>query len=434
MVLPNFLSTEQEADYVRETFKWHLRGMKDSEDKDHHPAEDSQRADGQSTLKKESAYEVVVERTVFPGAPECSDLQDEPSSHFPNTKIVATLKRLALEEKYLLPAGYKFIFPDADATVNKPSSKCIAIYQATFSYGVRLTYTSRAFSQVHTAQRTPSETGDFGRYCFNNKKDYMMTIEKKSKDDRQKAIPSFMAKIVDPKKKPKHRRSKATEEQIAAENERCREEERHRRVETQAQKVRILATRSFVGGLSPAKYALVEKLAKSWNLALSNSAEPSAIDEEQVVIVEALAQALKVARSRPPISTLEKQIRDLESSEVLLQRQIGDLQIDCQKLEEALEEARSKAEAKAAAGAERSAKAEDQGYYRGRKESIEFFWELWAEGQNPELVDFNPPATDEGGSGDDETTSLDGEAATPDDESNEATAHEDSDNDEDPDA
>jgi len=26
MVFPNFLSTEQAADYVRETFKWHLRG------------------------------------------------------------------------------------------------------------------------------------------------------------------------------------------------------------------------------------------------------------------------------------------------------------------------------------------------------------------------------------------------------------------------
>ena len=36
----------------------------------------------------------------------------------------------------------------------------------------------------------------------------------------------------------------------------------------------------------PAKYALVEKLAKSWNLAPSDSAEPSAIDEEQVVIAE----------------------------------------------------------------------------------------------------------------------------------------------------
>jgi len=49
---------------------------------------------------------------------------------------VASLKRLALEEKYLLPAGYKFIIPKADATVNKPPPKCIAIYWGTFSYGI----------------------------------------------------------------------------------------------------------------------------------------------------------------------------------------------------------------------------------------------------------------------------------------------------------
>ena len=41
--------------------------------------------------------------------------------------------------------------------------------------------------------------------------------------------------------------------------------------------------------------------------------------------------------------------------------------------------------------------------------------------------------TDEDGSADEETTPLDGEATTPDDEGDEATTHEDNDNDEDPD-
>ena len=56
---------------------------------------------------------------------------------FPNPKVIGTLKRLTPEEKYLLPAGYKFTIPNADATVNKLPSTCIAIYQAAFLYGVR---------------------------------------------------------------------------------------------------------------------------------------------------------------------------------------------------------------------------------------------------------------------------------------------------------
>jgi len=55
----------------------------------------------------------------------------------PTPIVVFSLKRPTLEEKYLLSTGYKFIIPDADATVNKPPSKCIAIYRAAFSYGVR---------------------------------------------------------------------------------------------------------------------------------------------------------------------------------------------------------------------------------------------------------------------------------------------------------
>jgi len=157
---------------------------------------------------------------VFPGAPARSDILDGPGTHFPNLKVVCSLKRSALEEKYLLPAEYRFVLPKADATVNKPPANCIAMYQATFSYGVRfllhlvivnilnkydlapvqivptswqnicsfiatcelhgLTCTGRAFALVHSVQRASSEIEDLGWYCFNDKKGFMMTIEKKS--------------------------------------------------------------------------------------------------------------------------------------------------------------------------------------------------------------------------------------------------------------
>ena len=87
--------------------------------------------------QKESVYEVIGKGTVFPGAPKCSNPQDGLSTHFPNPRVVGTLKRPTLEEKYLLLAGYRFIIPKAGATVNKPPLKCIAIYQAAFSYGLR---------------------------------------------------------------------------------------------------------------------------------------------------------------------------------------------------------------------------------------------------------------------------------------------------------
>ena len=78
----------------------------------------------------------MAEGMVFPRAPACSDIQDGPSTHFPNPKVVASLKRLVLEEQHLVPAGYRFVLPEADSIVNKPPSKCIVMYQAAFSYGV----------------------------------------------------------------------------------------------------------------------------------------------------------------------------------------------------------------------------------------------------------------------------------------------------------
>ena len=87
--------------------------------------------------QKKSIQKVIVKVTVFPGAPEHSDPQDAPSTHFPNPRVLLILKRPTLEEKYLLFLRYKFIIPDGDATVNKPPSKCIVIFRAAFSHGLR---------------------------------------------------------------------------------------------------------------------------------------------------------------------------------------------------------------------------------------------------------------------------------------------------------
>ncbi|KAJ8434359.1 hypothetical protein Cgig2_031605 [Carnegiea gigantea] len=150
--------------------------------------------------RKELIPKVVTEGTVFPGSPERSNPQNRPSTHFPNPKVVGILKRLSLEGKYLPSAGYRFDIPDTDATINKSPPKCIVIYHAAFSYGVRfllhpviveildkyklalvqivpmswhnicsfvatcelrgLTCTGHTFELVHIVQRAPSETMD----------------------------------------------------------------------------------------------------------------------------------------------------------------------------------------------------------------------------------------------------------------------------------
>jgi len=74
--------------------------------------------------------EIVAEGLEFPRAPTHSDSHDGPGSHFPNPKVVPTLKRMTLKKQYLLPAGYTFVIPEADVTVNESSTKCLAIYRA----------------------------------------------------------------------------------------------------------------------------------------------------------------------------------------------------------------------------------------------------------------------------------------------------------------
>jgi len=64
----------------------------------------------------------------FPRAPKHSDLGDGPSMHFPNPKIVRSLKRSALDEEHLLHASYKFVIPNPNVVVNRAPLTCIAIY------------------------------------------------------------------------------------------------------------------------------------------------------------------------------------------------------------------------------------------------------------------------------------------------------------------
>ena len=85
--------------------------------------------------QKKPVLEVVLKRLSSRGLSKWLNIQDRPSTHFPNPKVVSTLKGPALEKKYRFLAGYKFIIPNIDVTVNKSPSKCIAIYQATFSDG-----------------------------------------------------------------------------------------------------------------------------------------------------------------------------------------------------------------------------------------------------------------------------------------------------------
>jgi len=78
--------------------------------------------------------EIFAEGLEFLGTLTCSNSQDGLGSHFPNPKVVPTLKRMTLEKQYLLPGGYIFVISEADASVNEPPNKCIAVYHATLNY------------------------------------------------------------------------------------------------------------------------------------------------------------------------------------------------------------------------------------------------------------------------------------------------------------
>jgi len=100
-------------------------------------------ASGNSVLKRKGhllvrlVSEIVAERPEFSGAPTSLDPQDGWGSRFPDPNVVPTLKRMALKKQYLLPFGYTFVIPKADATVNGSPAKCIAVYRVALNYGLR---------------------------------------------------------------------------------------------------------------------------------------------------------------------------------------------------------------------------------------------------------------------------------------------------------
>ncbi|KAJ8436129.1 hypothetical protein Cgig2_001156 [Carnegiea gigantea] len=93
------------------------------------PSRGAPRALGRAVLKKkggtsiEPVFEIVANGLVFSWGPSCLDPLDGPSPHFPHPKVTPSLKRTTLEKKYLLPVGYSFVIPKADATVNEPPQK-----------------------------------------------------------------------------------------------------------------------------------------------------------------------------------------------------------------------------------------------------------------------------------------------------------------------
>jgi len=98
---------------------------------------------GKSVLKQKSrslvglVAEIVVEGPEFLGTPARSDPQDGSGSHFPDPKVIPTLKRTVLEKQYFLLAGYTFVILEVDVTVNEPPAKCKAVYRAALNYGLR---------------------------------------------------------------------------------------------------------------------------------------------------------------------------------------------------------------------------------------------------------------------------------------------------------
>ncbi|KAJ8426754.1 hypothetical protein Cgig2_029423 [Carnegiea gigantea] len=232
-------------------------------------------APGNSVLKRKGCApgglvtEIVAEGSEFSGAPTHSDPQDGPGSHFPDPKVVPTLKRSTFEKQYLLPTGYTFVIPDADATVNEPPTKCIVVYRTALNYGLWFPLHPVIVEilnkyELAPAQRAPKETGDLRWYCFNNRSGCITAIEKKSKvkhwkydflfvhresgwgdvpdwnegkpmrnpfgeptaeerktaryfqfhireDDRPRPIPKFMAQAIESVKGPERRKSKSSE-------------------------------------------------------------------------------------------------------------------------------------------------------------------------------------------------------------------------------
>ncbi|KAJ8438015.1 LOW QUALITY PROTEIN: hypothetical protein Cgig2_029996 [Carnegiea gigantea] len=507
----NFTSTEMAAKYVRETFRWPLRET----------SAQRLRPFPEDHLILCPSFDLGM-ATRYAQDSNIPRWCKRSSTPWPWTRlwseVVPTLKRTAFEKQYLLPVGYTFIILEADATVNESPAKCIAVYRVALNYGIRfplypvieeildkyelaptqvvptswhnicsfiatcelhsLTYSARVFSLVHAIQRASKETGDLGWYCFNNRQGFMTAIKKKSKVKHWKYDFLFV-----------HRESEqararltvfetgdATPEQVAADAERCREEERQRLINQQAKKAPPLVLRGKKPTISlpvrkrPRTEGRSDETAASaptcpgeagaeWS-APRHSGSWSTRDRtpEHTAPSKTVGTASQVGGGSPP-SAHQPSTNFINADPTAKFSLVQDLvkswdlatldTSDSPKItEEELKDALAKAKVEATAGAERVAQAKEQGYQQDRADTLGYlhmvlvtlaqefqedsYFEAYLhyiderqraedEGRDPEEVQFIPPFGEgEGeGAGDEATNPLDAEPGASEEEGHE---------------
>ncbi|KAJ8427306.1 hypothetical protein Cgig2_032955 [Carnegiea gigantea] len=416
---------------------------------------------GKSMLKKKGwapkglVAQIVAEGPEFPGAPTRSDLQDGPGNHFRNPKVVPTLKRLALEKLYLLRAGYTFVIPEKNATVNELLAKCIAVYCVTLDYDLRfplylmieeilnkyelasiqvvptsrhnvcsfiatcelhgLTCSAWAFSLVHTVQRAPKETRDLRWYCFNHRSGFMAAIEKKSKVKHWKVLViamliTFMfgrglTSLLFYTEQARARLTvfkteDAIPKQVAADAKRW-----HPLVSRGKKPTISLPVSKQQRNEGPLDETVAS--APSQDLVTPGASDPPKVTEEEVALVKAFALGVRAAAE---CRRLEGLVSRHQWHWEKLKADLNARAADKKSLQRQLEEALMKAEADAAAGPKRVAQAKEQGYQQGHADTLG--------GYDPEEVKFIPPGKGEG-VGDEATNSLDTEAGASEEEGHE---------------
>ncbi|KAJ8423379.1 hypothetical protein Cgig2_034207 [Carnegiea gigantea] len=86
----------------------------------------------------DAPQEVVVVGNAFLEVAACSDLADNPGSHFPNPKVAYHLDQKELEKRYLFPLDYEVVLSVADTTTKASPADCITVYRAAFNYGMQV--------------------------------------------------------------------------------------------------------------------------------------------------------------------------------------------------------------------------------------------------------------------------------------------------------
>ncbi|KAJ8426990.1 hypothetical protein Cgig2_033848 [Carnegiea gigantea] len=434
MVFPPFLDTEEMADHVRQTFKWNLRGASCSprplpkEYRDLCPsftladAKEAARDFDIPEMIEASFYAMVVDDALELGvisrdmagalklALEAEGQQACPS-RCAALYVSQSWSRPESAIDHEEDLGSSDVPPPAsDDEASKEARSVSTSFSARGQESSSSSFHSSAsrlrgghaqkkpvpevMVEGRSSRRLPnSQSLKTGRAPISPtpRLGYMTAIEKKSK--AREMLSPFESR-------------QATEQEIVVENKRRREEEMRRRVETQVGKAPKLASHGrkppavsaapravgdplvntqgqaadFLVADSSAKYALLVNLTKSCALAPSGSAEPLKVTEQQVAITESGPPGICLGvkgRGIDPVRFSPGEANPRPPSRVLEVRKV------CGQVK----------------------------------------------GQNPKLLDFIPPVTDEDDLGDEETTPLDGRAATSDGEGHEDEAHRDSNDD-----